>query len=396
MSNTSPTFPIRVALLGAGIFAKNAHLPRILAYPSLFHLVACYSRSKASAQSVLDLVPKDHAHPPPKVYYQADDASSPDSLESLLADPTIHAVVIALPIASQPDIVRAALQAGKHVLSEKPVATTVADGRDLIRFYEQPGGPKSRGLVWHVAENWRCEPAIRYAAAQVRDLISSASVDASGVKTFDLRCYVDLTPTNRYVQTGWRTSGAVPGGFIMDGGVHWAALLRAVVGDEVESVSAFSHLWEPYLTPTDSISAIVRMKGGALGTWNISFAAAGRNLIELTTVVGQGGVDLKLGSDVKGAKRFSVSVTRPVRKETDEVSWLTDVEWFDMEGIEEEWFGFAREISGTKTLPGVTMKDGLGFKEASGDCSPHQALADVAVLEAMLNSGAAGGTLQKV
>src|SRR3954452_6567258 len=53
-------------------------------------------------------------------------------LSLVLADPAIDAVVVATPPATHHPIVRAALEAGKHVLVEKPLATTVADAEDLV------------------------------------------------------------------------------------------------------------------------------------------------------------------------------------------------------------------------------------------------------------------------
>jgi hypothetical protein len=53
---------------------------------------------------------------------------------------------VLLPITVQPDVIRAALAAGKHILSEKPVAPDVASGAALIAEYRATYLPK--GLVW--------------------------------------------------------------------------------------------------------------------------------------------------------------------------------------------------------------------------------------------------------
>jgi predicted dehydrogenase len=53
-------------------------------------------------------------------------------LDALLADKTIHAVVVATPAATHKLLVERALRAGKHVLVEKPIATTVADAKALV------------------------------------------------------------------------------------------------------------------------------------------------------------------------------------------------------------------------------------------------------------------------
>jgi predicted dehydrogenase len=57
--------------------------------------------------------------------------------------------------------------AGKHVLSEKPVAPDVQGGRDLIETYEKEY--KSQGLIWRVAENFEVETGLRAASQAIRD-----------------------------------------------------------------------------------------------------------------------------------------------------------------------------------------------------------------------------------
>lgn len=52
--------------------------------------------------------------------------------ESVLADDDVHAVVLATPVASHYDLAKRALDAGKHVMIEKPLARTTAECRDLV------------------------------------------------------------------------------------------------------------------------------------------------------------------------------------------------------------------------------------------------------------------------
>jgi predicted dehydrogenase len=61
------------------------------------------------------------------------------SLEEVLADPAVHAVAVATPAGTHLPIVTAALDAGKHVLVEKPLAATLEDGLKLVRLAEDRG-----------------------------------------------------------------------------------------------------------------------------------------------------------------------------------------------------------------------------------------------------------------
>jgi predicted dehydrogenase len=61
------------------------------------------------------------------------------SYERVLADPTVAAVAIATPAATHFDLVRAALEAGKHVLVEKPLTSSVSDAVKLAELAERSG-----------------------------------------------------------------------------------------------------------------------------------------------------------------------------------------------------------------------------------------------------------------
>jgi len=75
-------------------------------------VVSVYSRSKKSAEETkAKLVPNEHV-----------EIFSGDDLDIILNNKDVDAVIICLPIDVQPDIISRALQAGKHILSEKPVS----------------------------------------------------------------------------------------------------------------------------------------------------------------------------------------------------------------------------------------------------------------------------------
>ena len=130
----------------------------------------------------------------PSVYHDGDANAS---LDVLLARNDIQAVVVALPITLQPSIVLKALAAGKHVLSEKPVAPDVTGGLALIKEYNEVYKPK--GLIWRVAENWEVEPAYH----------TTAKILASGrigkVSSFNVRVVNYVPKDSKWYKTPWRT-----------------------------------------------------------------------------------------------------------------------------------------------------------------------------------------------
>jgi len=156
---------IGIALLGSGIFAREEHLPAIRASKDLT-LKAVYSRSLASAQSLSTNTDTDTDTETVDLYSDDSPPTNKRNLNDLLSRTDIHAVIIALPIKNQPDYVRRALAAGKHVLSEKPVAENIEEARGLIEWYEKEVLP--RGVTWGVAENVRFWEGVVYVGEERR------------------------------------------------------------------------------------------------------------------------------------------------------------------------------------------------------------------------------------
>jgi predicted dehydrogenase len=113
-------------------------------------------------------------------------------LDNLLQREDIHAVVIALPILVQPDIIKRAISAGKHVLSEKPIAKDVATAQELITWYKE----KRSMRIWSVAENFRFLEAIQYGAEQVKKI-------GGNVTTFSMKLYGFVDENDKFYQTPW-------------------------------------------------------------------------------------------------------------------------------------------------------------------------------------------------
>jgi predicted dehydrogenase len=175
--------PIRLALVGTGLFAQDAHLPALQTLGDRFQIVAVYSRSRANAEALAAQIPGS-----PQIY---------TDLDVLLANADVEAVDVILPIEVLPDAVEKSLQAGKHVISEKPLAPDVATGRHLIQTYNRA----SNHQVWMIAENYRYEESFRRAGAVVR----SGEIGALVLAEWTL--LLPTLPGNKYYGTDWRRSG---------------------------------------------------------------------------------------------------------------------------------------------------------------------------------------------
>ncbi|KAJ5674127.1 hypothetical protein N7462_009566 [Penicillium macrosclerotiorum] len=263
---------IGVALVGGGIWAKEEHLPAVLASEN-FELKAIYSRSSKSAQDVAQASGKALA-------LYAEDLEQ--KYEDLLGDNNIDAVIIALPIAQQASFVRKALSAGKHVLSEKPVAENVAEANDLIKWYYENIKPGKKA-TWSVAENIRYLNSFRLAREKIQQLgpVLGFRARVYGNIQQDGKFFSEVSPlltesdslhTNQYLDTEWRKVPTHQGGFLLDGGVHHAAALRLLLGPDtyVTHLAAFTTLLKSYLLPVDTLDSILKTNTGVQGTFQLS------------------------------------------------------------------------------------------------------------------------------
>ena len=329
--------PVRIALIGAGTFVRKAHAPSLLELGDAAQIVAVYSRTRASAETVADSIPYDV-----DIY---------TDIVALLADESVEAVDIVLPIPMLPEVVSQALAAGKHVFSEKPIAQTVAEAQDLIAR-SRPYADQ----VWMVGENWRYEEAFHTAAQAI-------AAGRIGQPLFcDLSLQLQVQGDSPHVQTTWRNSGEVLGGYLLDGGVHHIAGLRVLLG-EIESVSALTAAHRAYLPPADTMSAALRFANGVVGTYLITYAV-GSTLG--TDAVHIGGTEGSLR-----VSRGELVLERGEESERQEFNVLISVR--------EELAAFL-----------AAVRDGAPHRN-----SPQEALQDLAVVEAMLASAQAG-TLQQV
>ena len=89
-----------------------------------------------------------------------------DEAEEVFIDPEIHAVIIATPVKSHFNLAMQALEAGKHILVEKPMATTVNEVEEIGRLAEE------KNLIAMVGHTFLYNSAVRY----VKKIIDSGEL----------------------------------------------------------------------------------------------------------------------------------------------------------------------------------------------------------------------------
>jgi len=113
---------VRVALVGAGGFAKGMHLPNMQSLSDTYHLRAVCSRTGHNASETAKQFAADY---------------STTDFEEVLRDSDVDMVLIATRHGTHADMAVAALEAGKHVLVEKPLALDGEELDSVLAFYEQ-------------------------------------------------------------------------------------------------------------------------------------------------------------------------------------------------------------------------------------------------------------------
>lgn len=211
-------------------------------------------------------------------------AACVDSLDALLASEGVQAVYIAVPHHRLAALAQRALEAGKHVLVEKPMALTLADADTLIALAE------ARGLALGVFYEMRHTSAHQQARSLVR---GGALGEVTAVR---LQTVIDKSPD--YWQRGlsgrsvspWRASQAqAGGGVVLMNTSHALDALRDVTGLEVARVAAETETWVPGVEVEDTAAATLRFNNGAVGSLfaGAHLAGGGEEAFDLYGTQGQ-------------------------------------------------------------------------------------------------------------
>jgi len=204
-----------------------------------------------------------------------------------------------------------------------------------------------------VAENFRYLATFRYGREQVKDL----------GRVLGLRVCMSqmVKPGGKWYETAWRKSPDYQGGFLLDGGVHYIAGTRVLLGTDnaIVRTSTHSQQLQEHLPPVDTVDATVKLANGATGTVSISF-----------------GTTFKGNEYVVACEKGTVAVLRGKvvvnRDGTEKVKEFPD----EGTGVAEESRAWSESILAGK----ADLKQ-----------SPEEALADLDILEAFLRSGEQNG-----
>jgi predicted dehydrogenase len=186
------------------------------------------------------------------------------------ADPRIDAVLVTTPPAQHLALTLDALEAGKHVIVEKPAFLYSAD----VSRVEAAAGKSGRQVL--VAENYAYKPLT---------LVLSRLLDAGLIGAPRL---IRLSALKHQPTPDWRGSPALAGGgALFEGGIHWVNLLAAL-GPEIVDVRGYRP--SGGAEPERTMLVVVRYANGAIGTLHHSWEAPARlKGISLSQIIGEKG-----------------------------------------------------------------------------------------------------------
>lgn len=254
--------PIRLALVGCGRISRN-HFDVITRNPDLQLVAVCDSvRERAEAAGSEFGVPAF------------------TSLEQMLADVPCDAVVVATPSGLHPQHGILAARAGRHVISEKPMAISLAAADALVQACDD------HQVHLFVVKQNRLNPPI---------VLLKRAIDRGRFgRIYMANCTVRWTrPQDYYDQAPWRGTWEFDGGAFMNQASHYVDLIQWLVGP-VESVMAKTATLARRIEAEDSGVAVLKFRSGAIGTIEVTMLTFPRNLEGSITILGEKG-SVKIG-----------------------------------------------------------------------------------------------------
>jgi predicted dehydrogenase len=170
-----------------------------------------------------------------------------DDLDVVLADEQVDAIAIATPAGTHLDLALAAMRAGKHVLIEKPLAATYADGLRLVEEADRAG------LVLMCDHTFCYTPAVR----KIRELVHSGEI--GDLHFFD-SVRINLGLVQPDIDVLW------------DLAPHDISILESILPPGVEPLSVAAHGADPIGTGRSCVAFVtLQLTGGAIAHFHVNW-----------------------------------------------------------------------------------------------------------------------------
>jgi len=251
---------LRIGLIGCGRTVQIAHAPALQALGDFYQVAAIADQSPEALERTglqLGLAP-EHRY---------------TDYREMLTGEELNVVDIALPHAYHHETARAALMAGLHLISERPLALSIHDAEELLRIAEM------RGRLISVLHFYLYYPPFREAIRAVR---SGAIGDP-----FLIRCEGvtgGFGPGTESYHPEWHVNLEIAGGGVwLDSGYHAGYLSVALMGSPVVSLAARTENFATDLAVDDTAAALLMHENNGISSiqaaWSVP--AGGQRVFEI-------------------------------------------------------------------------------------------------------------------
>jgi UDP-N-acetyl-2-amino-2-deoxyglucuronate dehydrogenase len=247
----------KVALVGCGRISRN-------------HLAAIAAVDGLTVTAVCDSVPERA-----RTAAEESGAAEFSSYDQMLRDADCDVVTIATPSGLHPEHGVMAARAGKHVITEKPMAISLEGADDLVRACDDAD------VRLFVVKQNRLNPSIQLLKAAIdkrrfgRIFLANATVRWA-------------RPQEYYDQAPWRGTWELDGGAFMNQASHYVDLIQWLIGP-VESVMAKTATLARKIEAEDTGVAVLKFRNGALGTIEVTMLTYPKNMEGSVTILGEKG-----------------------------------------------------------------------------------------------------------
>lgn len=283
---------IRLALVGCGRISTN-HFSAIEKHKGRVELVdVCDENAAALEQAVTRTKASGHR-----------------SLTEMLKTTTADMVVLSTPSGLHSEQAVLVAQSGRHVMTEKPMATRWRDG---VRMVKACDDANVRLLV--VKQN-RQNATLQ--------LLKRAIEKARFGKIYSVAVNVFWTrPQEYYDSAKWRGTWEFDGGALMNQASHYIDLLDWLIGP-VESVMAYTGTLARNIEVEDSGVVALRWRSGAMGTVNVTMLTYPKNMEGSITILGEKGTARIGGVAVNEIQTWEFADAHPEDAEISSASYPT-------------------------------------------------------------------------
>lgn len=272
---------LRMGMVGGGQGAFIGAVHRMVAtLDQQIELVAgCFSRDPENTRITGQQLYLD----PARCYRSYEEMAATEA--KLPPDKRIDFVSIVTPNVSHFSIAKTFLEAGFHVVCDKPMTYTLDEAKALVQLVEKTG------LVFALTHNYTGHPLIRHA----RELFRTGQMGQVRKVIVEYLQDFLMVPHEKlgHKQAAWRVDPAQSGigGTIGDVGTHCFNLVEYVIGDPVVAVCADKSTFLPGRKLDEDVNCLLRFQGGGKGVLTISQVATGEeNHLTLRVYASEGAI----------------------------------------------------------------------------------------------------------